>query len=120
MERVTGFGGFFFSARDPAALSQWYAQHLGVNPPPTSYDGEVWVQEAGPTVFAPFDAAEAFPYAGPQGWGLNFRVGNLDAMVEQLQDAGIEVTVDTETYPNGRFALLADPERNAIQLWEPN
>jgi len=23
------------------------------------------------------------------------------------------------TYPNGRFAELADPEGNPIQLWEP-
>jgi glyoxylase I family protein len=40
-------------------------------------------------------------------------------MVEQLRTAGIEVTVDPETYPNGRFASLADPEGNPIQLWEP-
>ncbi len=49
---------------------------------------------------------------------LNFRVRNLDAMVAQLRDAGIEVTVDPETYPNGRFARLSDPEGNPIQLWE--
>jgi hypothetical protein len=30
-------------------------------------------------------------------------------MVKQLRDAGIEVVVDKEQYPNGRFARLYDP-----------
>jgi predicted enzyme related to lactoylglutathione lyase len=50
---------------------------------------------------------------------INFRVRNLVAMVRQLQAAGIEMTVDPETYPNGRFARLHDPEGNPVELWEP-
>jgi predicted enzyme related to lactoylglutathione lyase len=50
---------------------------------------------------------------------INFRVRDLDAMVEQLRDAKIDVTVDPEIYPNGRFARLHDPEGNPIELWEP-
>lgn len=120
MERVEGIGGFFFRASDPAALATWYAEHLGVLPPPASYDAEVWIQRAGPTVFAPFpsDQGES-PNLGRSGWGINFRVVDLDAIVAQLRAAGIEVTVDPEVYPNGRFAQLEDPEGNAIQLWEP-
>ena len=53
MERVVGIGGFFFLADDPNQLSRWYAANLGVEPPPQSYGGEVWMQEAGATVFAP-------------------------------------------------------------------
>jgi hypothetical protein len=30
MARITGIGGIFLKARDPKALSAWYAQHLGV------------------------------------------------------------------------------------------
>ena len=30
MERVTGIGGVFLRAEDPAALNAWYAEHLGV------------------------------------------------------------------------------------------
>jgi glyoxylase I family protein len=51
---------------------------------------------------------------------INFRVASLDAMVEQLRAAGIEVEVDPDPYPNGRFATLHDPESNPIQLWEPS
>ena len=119
MEQVSGIGGFFFAARDPGALSEWYAQHLGINAPPTSYDEPVWTQAAGETVFAPFEEGPHSPPHGPSGWGLNFRVPDLDAMVAQLSAASIEVDVDPEVYPNGRFAQLTDPEGNAIQLWEP-
>jgi predicted enzyme related to lactoylglutathione lyase len=120
MERVEGIGGFFFTAGDPEALASWYAEHLGVDPPPSSYDGVVWTQREGPTVFAPFPAEGESPYVGRGGWGINFRVGDLDAMVEQLRAAGIDVEIDAEEYPNGRFAQLLDPEGNAIQLWEPS
>jgi glyoxylase I family protein len=50
---------------------------------------------------------------------VNFRVSNLNAMVAQLRSAGIDVIVDPETYPNGRFARVYDPEGNAVELWEP-
>jgi len=50
---------------------------------------------------------------------LNFRVANLDAMIAQLRGAGISIEVDPESYPNGRFARLSDPEGNPIQLWQP-
>ena len=119
MERVEGIGGFFFTASDPEALAAWYAEHLGVSPPPASYDAEVWTQLEGPTVFAPFSADEdESPTIGRGGWGINFRVGDLDAVVAQLRAAGIDVKVDPEEYPNGRFAQLEEPEENAIQLWE--
>jgi predicted enzyme related to lactoylglutathione lyase len=49
---------------------------------------------------------------------INFRVRDLDAMVSQLRRAGIDVQVDPESYPNGRFARLKDPEGNPVQLWE--
>jgi glyoxylase I family protein len=54
-----------------------------------------------------------------QAWMVNFRVQDLDAMVAQLQGAGIAVNVDPQTYPNGRFARLYDPECNPIELWQP-
>lgn len=118
MARVTGIGGFFFRAHDPDRLSAWYAEHLDVLRPPSSYDAPVWTQEAGPTVFAPFGDDGPNDHLGPSGWGLNLRVDDLDGMIERLRDAGLDVTVDETTYPNGRFASLHDPEGNPLQLWQ--
>lgn len=120
MERVLGIGGFFFKSADPDLLGRWYFENLGVNPTPTSYDDEAWTQKAGPTVFGPFGEEEAnSPCLGRAGWGINFRVADLDAMVAQLRARSLDVEVDDQSYPNGRFALLHDPEGNAVQLWEP-
>ena len=119
MERVTGIGGLFFKSKEPVALGQWYEKFLGINPAPQSYDESPWSQEAGPTVFAPFPAGTEYFGRETQTWMVNFRVNDLDAMVSQLHEAGIEVEVDPEDYPNGRFARLNDPEGNPIQLWHP-
>lgn len=119
MERVTGIGGLFFRADDPSELARWYAEHLGVQPPPATYDERSWEQEAGPTVFAPFPSDSEHFNRPDQQWAINFRVRDLDAMVAQLRRAGIEVKEDPQTYPNGRFADLTDPEGTPIQLWEP-
>lgn len=118
MEKVLGIGGFFFRAKDPNALMHWYANNLGVSLPPQSYDTPPWQQEAGYTVFTPFPIDSDYFGGTEKQWMINFRVGDLDAMVRQLRNNNVDVTVDEETYPNGRFARLVDPEGNPIQLWE--
>lgn len=118
MELVTGIGGFFFRAKDPKNLSDWYEKHLGIPKVPKSYDEGSWWQKEGPTVIGAFDDQHGFLGKFESSWIINFRVNDLDAMVTQLKKAGIEVAVDPENYPNGRFAYLYDPEGNPIQLWE--
>ncbi len=62
MQKVLGFGGFFFRARDPIGLAQWYEDHLGINIAPTNMEMQPWESESGVTVFAPFDAeTDHFP-----------------------------------------------------------
>jgi len=118
-ERVLGIGGLFFRSREPKKLAQWYQLHLGIDLVPTDYGHAGWQQAAGPTVFAPFAMDTGYFGSKQQAWMVNFRVRSLDAMVAQLQKASIEVKVDPEKYPNGRFARLHDPEGNPIELWEP-
>jgi|GWRWMinimDraft_16_1066024.scaffolds.fasta_scaffold21253_1 glyoxylase I family protein len=120
MEKVDGIGGFFFRARDPVALADWYARVLGVDPIPSDYDTMPWVQAAGPTAFAPFDAATDYFGDPTKQFMLNFRVRDLDKMVAQIEAAGTKVKVDPETYPNGRFARFVDPEGNPVELWQPD
>ncbi len=119
MEKVTGIGGLFFRAHDPKALGLWYQQHLGISLTPTSEQDSVWQQEAGPTVFAPFKETTNYFGDPSKFWMVNFRVRDLDKMAAQLQTAGITVKIDPQSYPNGRFARLQDPEGNPIELWQP-
>ena len=120
MQKVCGIGGLFFRAVNPAALGQWYADNLGIDLVPTDYGQQPWSQQGGPTVFAPFPQDTDYFGDSQKSWMVNFRVANLDDFVEQLRSRRIEVTVDPEIHPNGRFARLHDPEGNAIELWEPS
>ena len=119
MQQVIGIGGLFFRAKDPTALGKWYRENLGIDLVPADYNQQPWRQEAGPTVFAPFPNDSDYFGNAEKNWMVNFRVRDLDAMVAQLRAARIDVSVDPENYPNGRFARLHDPEGNPIELWEP-
>jgi glyoxylase I family protein len=85
----------------------------------TSYEDPVWQQEAGPTVFSPFPETSDYFGDAHKLWMVNFRVRDLDKMAAQLRAAGIAVEIDPQSYPNGWFARLQDPEGNPIQLWQP-
>jgi predicted enzyme related to lactoylglutathione lyase len=120
MERVLGIGGVFFRAEDPAALAAWYHEHLGIDPVPQDADGQPWVQEAGPTVFAPFPATTEYFGRQEQQCMLNFRVRDLDAMRDQLREAGATVDDAVEVVDGiGRFGWAVDPEGNRFELWQP-
>jgi predicted enzyme related to lactoylglutathione lyase len=118
-EKVTGIGGLFFRAHDPKTLARWYQEHLGISLTPSKEGESPWQQEAGPTSFTPFPETTHY-FGDPQKvWMVNFRVRDLDRMAAQLRAAGIEVKVDPQSYPYGRFARLHDPEGNPIELWQP-
>lgn len=120
MEKVLGFGGFFFRSEDPKALAKWYETHLGILRVPDDYETQCWTQEAGETVFAPFEKVTEYFGNREKQFMLNFRVADLEKMIAQLEKSGIEVRRDPESpYPNGSFAWLNDPEGNPIELWEP-
>ena len=114
---VNGIGGFFFRARDPEALSSWYATHLGVGSGPYGQ----WQPAAGPSVFAPFKADTDY-FASDKQWMLNLRVDDLDGLLETLGASGIEITTnpDWDMPGLGRFARIHDPEGNPIELWQPD
>jgi predicted enzyme related to lactoylglutathione lyase len=50
---------------------------------------------------------------------VNYRVDNLDALLEELKKAGVEIDPHREDYDYGRFAWIMDPDGNRIELWEP-
>jgi catechol 2,3-dioxygenase-like lactoylglutathione lyase family enzyme len=118
MQKVTGIGGVFFRAKDPMVLSAWYEQHLGING--MSENGSLWIQQRGPTVFAPFPADTNYFGDGSRSFMFNFCVDDLDAMLAQLRAADVKTVKDIEEQVGiGRFAWIEDPEGNRIELWEP-
>src|SRR3954464_6297474 len=116
MERVLGIGGHFMRAADPAALGAWYREALGLD----ADDQGVWHQRDGPTVFATFESSTGYFGSPTQQTMLNFRVGDLDAMLAQLRGKGGNVDEDVQEMEGvGRFGWVTDPEGNRIELWQP-
>jgi len=124
MKKVTGIGGIFFKCKDPDKMREWYQTHLGLN---TNQYGAVfeWWQGAdatkkGFTQWSPF--AETTKYFEPSArdFMINYRVENLEELVEQLKKEGVTITDKIETVEYGKFVHILDAEGNKIELWEPN
>ncbi|MGB6691749.1 MAG: VOC family protein [Terracidiphilus sp.] len=120
MAKAVGMGGVFLKARDPMALTAWYADHFGImrGEDPTSmvFDGP---ESMGMTVFAHFPDDTKYFGDGPQRSMINLRVDDLDALLAQLTAAGVRIDPKREDYPYGRFAWIWDPEGNRVELWQP-
>jgi predicted enzyme related to lactoylglutathione lyase len=116
VERVLGIGGYFLRAADPAALSAWYRDCLGLD----ADEHGVWQQGDGPTVFATFESGTGYFGSPSQQTMLNFRVRDLDAMLAQLRAKGAGIPEEPQDMEGvGRFAWVTDPEGNRIELWQP-
>ncbi|KUL71113.1 MULTISPECIES: VOC family protein [unclassified Streptomyces] len=116
MERVLGVGGYVQRAADPAALTAWYRDCLGLD----ADDDGLWRQQTGPTVFAAFDSGNDHFGSRSQGTMLGFRVRDLDAVPDQLSAEGADVTGETQDMAGvGRFGRVTDPEGNRVELWQP-
>jgi len=123
MDRVTGLGGFFFKSENPEELYAWYEKHLGLKKEP---DGGVpfpWKDAKngtpGRTVWGIFPKDTQYFNPSRSSFMMNFRVDNLDRLLEVLRQEGVEVDEHREEYSYGRFAWIMDPEGNRIELWEP-
>ena len=68
MQRVLGIGGYFIRAADPAALSAWYRDCLGLD----ADENGLWRQVAGPTVFATFESETDYFGSRAQQVMINF------------------------------------------------
>lgn len=122
MKRVTGIGGVFFKAKDPEKLKAWYRTHLGIE---SESWGAVFHWRDDPRSADASTAWSIFPeetkYFEPsvKPFMINFRVEDLNWLLTQLRDEGVEVNSKAEESDFGKFSWVMDPEGNRIELWEP-
>lgn len=122
MEHVTGIGGVFFKAQDPPRLAAWYRDHLGILAKEEHTDFK-WREkdqpdQIGRTVWSLFPSDTDYFGPASNAFMINYRVDNLERMLEQLRQGGVKVE-KVEDYEYGRFAWITDPEGNRVELWEP-
>lgn len=123
MKKVTGIGGIFFKCKDPKQMNEWYKTHLGFNTTEYGVNFE-WREESDPgkkgtTVWNPFSETTRYFEPSTKDFMLNYRVADLEALVEELKKEGVTIVDNIETYDYGKFVHILDPEGNKIELWEP-
>lgn len=121
-KKVTGIGGVFFKCKDPKAINEWYKTHLGFDTTPygTSFE---WKQleddKKGLTQWNAFPDNTKYFEPSTKEFMINYRVENLEALIEELKKEGVTIVDKMETYDYGKFIHILDPEGNKIELWEP-
>jgi len=123
MAKVTGIGGVFFKSNDPKKLTQWYQQHLGVPVDDYGYvsfpnPDQTEVNKESSTVWSPFKNDTTYFHPSDLPYMINFRVDDLDKLLQQLRDAGVEVEDKTTDDEYGKFGWCIDPEGRRIELWQ--
>lgn len=124
MARVTGIGGVFIKAgEDAKALADWYRDHLGIQL--EEFGGAVlkWpedkAEDGGLTVWCTAAPDSDWFSPSPSTFMVNYRVDDMQDMIAQLKDAGVEIISGPERHENGQFAWIMDPDGNKVELWEP-
>ena len=124
MARVTGIGGvFFLSKGEGKDLSAWYETHLGMKKEDFGAVILQWeddtAEDNGLTVWHIADRDSEWFSPSESSFMINYRIDNMEAMIEQLTAGGVEILQGPEFHENGVFAWIMDPEGNKIELWEP-
>lgn len=123
MKKVTGIGGIFFKCKDPDKMNEWYRKHLGFN---TNEYGTMfeWYETAdstkkGLTQWTAFPETTKYFDPSTKDFMINYRVEDLETLVEELKKEDVTIVDKMETYDYGKFIHIMDPEGNKIELWEP-
>ncbi len=124
-DKITGLGGVFWKTPDKPRMQKWYREKLGV---PLADDGYGWLFEwrekddpetVGMTVISPFPGDTEYFDPSPAPFMLNFRVDDLDAVLERLAREGVEQVGDVVDEEYGRFAWVLDCDGTKVELWQP-
>ncbi len=122
MTRVTGIGGIFIKAKDPAVMQAWYRKHLGIDVQDWGGTTFRWNEPATPdgvTIWSIFPATSKYFDPSPAPFMVNYRVADLAALLTTLRAEGCVVDERLEESEHGKFGWVMDPEGNRIELWEP-
>jgi predicted enzyme related to lactoylglutathione lyase len=121
--RVLGIGGIFFKSTNQQQMKEWYAQHLGLT---DSGYGVIlpWREKDNPeneqmTIWSIFPDSTKYFEPGTASFMVNYIVDDLEALLERLAKAGVQIDPKRQDESYGRFAWIYDPDGNKIELWQP-
>lgn len=123
MKKVKGIGGIFFKAKNPQKMNEWYKKNLGLV---TNEYGSLFEfresdkqEQKAYLQWSPMNEDTDYFAPSEKQFMINYRVENIEKLVEELKANGVNVVDNIETYEYGKFVHVMDPEGNKIELWEP-
>lgn len=123
MKKVTGIGGIFFKCKDPEKMKDWYSKNLGLQTDKygTSFEWRQadFPERKGYTAWNTFSETTNYLEPSKKDFMINYRVENIEALVEELKKDGVNVVDEIETFEYGKFVHILDIEGNKIELWQP-
>lgn len=121
--KVTGIGGIFFKTENPEEIKKWYGDNLGLAIDPWGSAFEFRnanrPDEINYLRWSPFPDTTEYLEPSKKEFMINYRVQNIEALVEKLRENGVTIVDQIEEFEYGKFVHIMDPEGNKIELWEP-
>jgi len=121
--RIVGIGGIFFKTNDVAGIKTWYNKMFNlktdqwgapfVSRPFNNPDKSSFLQ------WSPFPHNTDYFGESDQQYMINYRVENIEDLVENLKSQGVKICDDIVKYEYGKFIHIEDPAGIRIELWEP-
>ena len=101
-------------------MKEWYKTHLGLDTNDYGATFE-WREDAdttkkGSTTWSPFNETTKYFQPSTKDFMINYRVENLEALVEELKKEGVTIVDTIETYDYGKFVHILDAEGNKVEL----
>lgn len=123
--KLTGIGGIFFVSDDIQKTRDWYTRNLG-------FDINEWgscgfetrsvdkPDEIHSLQWSPFKKDSEYFEPSKKEFMINYRVRNIEGMVDKLKENGVTILDDIATYEYGKFVHIMDNDGHKIELWEPS
>lgn len=122
--KVTGVGGIFFYCENLEETLKWYSENLGIEINDWGFSSfesrDINHPEQKNTLqWKPFKKGDDYLLPSKKDFMINYRVQNIEELVEKLKKNGVTVLNTIKTYDYGKFVHILDKEGNKIELWEP-
>src|SRR5210317_1999614 len=104
--KATGIGGIFFKCQDPEKIKDWYADNLGLK---TNEYGSLFEfrkseqpDEKAYLQWSPFEQDTKYFDPSEKEFMINYRVDNLESLVEQLRRNNVKILDEIESFEYGK------------------
>src|ERR1044071_6243776 len=121
--RILGIGGIFFKSANQQQMKEWYAKQLGLTD--TGHGVMLpWREQDNPeneqmTIWSIFPGTTKYFEPSTASFMVNYIVDDLDALLDRLAKAGVQIDPKRQDENRGRSAWIKVPDGKKINRWQP-